>query len=221
MTNRNWVITTPMEVGIAPRSRAIEALDRIRRDDVGEYGPYLSAVDREAMMTIATGAQAVSEGSYGRSDEALWYMHRIVDTFNRALPGSMSEMMPDDGCFTIAWTSYGIVIPLVQQFFGIQPEATRRTIVFEPHLPTGWENVSIDDLPVGTNRISFSRARSGKGIEYRIGATESGWNFVLKTTETPGATYYLNGRPVSFSTSGIRMSGRKNLLLVVPARSSH
>ena len=221
MTNRNWVITTPMEVGIAPRSRAIEALDRIRRDDVGEYGPYLSAVDREAMMTISTGAQAVSEGSYGRSDEALWYMHRIVDTFNRALPGSMSEMMPDDGCFTIAWTSYGIVIPLVQQFFGIQPEATRRTIVFEPHLPTGWENVSIDDLPVGTNRISFSRARSGKGIEYRIGATESGWNFVLKTTETPGATYYLNGRPVSFSTSGIRMSGRKNLLLVVPARSSH
>ena len=71
LTNENWVITTPMEVGIAPRARAIEALDKIRRANVGAYGPYLSAVDRQAMMTISTGAQAVSEGNYGRSDEAL------------------------------------------------------------------------------------------------------------------------------------------------------
>ena len=221
MTNRNWVITTPMEVGIAPRSRAIEALDRIRRGDVGEYGPYLSAVDRQAMMTISTGAQAVSEGTYGRSDEALWYMEKIVDTFNRVLPGSMSEMMPDDGCFTIAWTSYGIVIPLVQQFFGIHPDATRRTIVIDPHLPSGWDDVSIENLPVGTNAISFSRRKSGKGIEYRIQAKEDGWTFVLKGMETPGAAYSLNGRSVSFPRAEMRVSGRKNVLLVLPAPQSH
>jgi glycogen debranching enzyme len=220
LTNRNWVITTPMEVGIAPRARAVQALDKIRRDDVGEYGPYLSAVDRQAMMTISTGAQAVSEGNYGRSDEALWYMNKIVETFNRALPGSMSEMMPDDGCFTIAWTSYGIVIPLVQQFFGIQPDAIHKTVVFDPHLPTGWENVSIDALPVGANTISFSRTKTGRGIEYDVEAKQGGWNFVLRGTEIPGAAYYLNGRPVSFTASGIRMTGRKNHLLVV-ATPSH
>src|SRR3569833_552689 len=214
MTNRNWVITTPMEVGIAPRARAIRALDKIRKDDVGEYGPYLSAVDRQAMMTISTGAQAVSEGNYGRSDEALWYMDRIADTFNRALPGSMSEMMPDDGCFTIAWTSYGIVIPLVQQFFGIQPDAIHKTVVIDPHLPTGWESVSIADLPVGTNTISFSRRRSGKGIEYRIQAREDGWKLVLRGMEAPGATYYLNGHSVSFPRSEMRVSCKENLLLV-------
>jgi glycogen debranching enzyme len=221
ITNRNWVITTPMEVGIAPRSRAIRALDKIRKDDVGEYGPYLSAVDRQAMMTIATGAQAVSEGSYGRSDEGLWYMHRIVDTFDRVLPGSMSEMMPDDGCFTIAWTSYGIVIPLIQQFFGIQPDAIHRRVVFDPHLPTGWENVSIDALPVGTNDISFSRTKTSDGIEYRVRATEGGWNFVLKGAEIPGAKYYLNGRAVPFPASGLRMSGTHNLVLEIPAPNTH
>jgi glycogen debranching enzyme len=221
ITNENWVITTPMEVGIAPRARAIIALAKIRKENVGEYGPYLSAVDRQAMMTISTGAQAVSESSYGRSDEALWYMHKIVETFNRALPGSMSEMMPDDGCFTIAWTSYGIVIPLVQQFFGIQPDAIHKRIVFDPHLPTGWENVSIDALPVGTNTISFSRTKNESGIEYRVRATKPGWNFILKGTEIPGAKYYLNGKAVSYSASGIRMSGRDNLLLITRcARSS-
>jgi glycogen debranching enzyme len=221
ITNKNWVVTTPMEVGIAPRARAIEALDKIRKDNVGEYGPYLSAVDRQAMMTIATGAQAVSEGNYGRSDEALWYMEKIVDTFDRVLPGSMSEMMPDDGCFTIAWTSYGIVIPLVQQFFGIQPDAMHRMVIIDPHLPTGWENASIEDLPVGTNTISFARAKSGKGIEYEVGARDAGWSFVLRGTQIPGAHYYLNGKPVSFPDSGLRMSGTRNRLLVVPALRSH
>ena len=95
LTNKNWVIATPMEVGIAPRDRAIRALDRIRRENVGPHGPYLSAMERLSMMTIATGVQAVAEANYGRTEEALWYMDRIAETFNRVTPGSISEMMPD------------------------------------------------------------------------------------------------------------------------------
>jgi hypothetical protein len=215
ITNKNWVITTPMETGIAPRARAIQLLDKIRNDNVGEYGPFLSAVERQAMMTISTGVQAVSEGNYGRTDEALWYVDKIVQTFNRKLPGSISEMMPDYGCFTIAWTSYGIVLPLIQHVFGIQPDAINKTVVFDPHLPTGWEDMSIEDLPVGTNTVSFSRAKTGRGIEYGFEAQENGWNFVLKGKESPGAKYYLNGRAVSVTSAGIRMSGRHNHVLVV------
>jgi glycogen debranching enzyme len=215
ITNKNWVITTPMETGIAPRPRAIQLLDKIRNENVGEYGPFLSAVDKQAMMTISTGLQAVSEGNYGRTDEALWYVDKIVQTFNRKSPGSISEMMPDYGCFTIAWTSYGIVLPLIQHVFGIQPDAINKTVVFDPHLPTGWEDMSIEDLPVGTNLVSFSRARTDRGIEYGFEAKENGWNFVFKGKESPGAKYYVNGRPISLTSSGIRMSGRHNHVLVV------
>jgi glycogen debranching enzyme len=214
LTNKNWVITTPMETGIAPRARALRLLDKIRRENVGAYGPFLSAVEKQAMMTISTGVQAVSEANYGRTDHALWYVDRIVQTFNRVTPGSISEMMPDYGCFTIAWTSYGIVLPLIQHVFGIQPDAAHKTVVFDPHLPTGWEHIRIDDLPVGTNSVSFARARTGRGIEYDVEATESGWTFVLKGKDAPGARYVLNGRPVSFTASGIQMRGRKNHLLV-------
>jgi glycogen debranching enzyme len=217
ITNKNWVVVTPMEMGIAPRSRAIPVLDRLRKEGVGKYGLFLSAVDQQAMMTISTGVGAVSEANYGRTDEALWYMGKIVETFNRKLPGSISEMMPDYGCFVIAWTMYGIVVPLVQHVFGIQPDAINQTIVLDPHLPTGWEDMSIEDLPVGANLISFSRAQTGKGIEYAVEAKESGWRFVLKGKAlADGAKYYLNGRPVVPDSSGIRMSGRKNRVLVVP-----
>ena len=214
ITNKNWVISTPMEMGIAPRARAIQLLDKVRRENLGEHGPFLSAVERQYMMTIATGVQAVSEANYGRTDEALWYMDKIVQTFNRKLPGSISEMMPDYGCFAIAWTSYGIVVPLIQHVFGIQPDAVNKTVVLDPRLPTGWSDMSIDDLPVGTNLVSFSRAKTARGIEYRLEAKESGWSFVLKGKESPEAKYYLNGRPVTFTSAGIRMRGKKNHVLV-------
>jgi glycogen debranching enzyme len=214
-TNKNWVITTPMEVGIAPRVRAIRALDQIRKANVGEYGPFLSAVERQAMMTISTGVQAVSEGNYGRTEQALWYVDKIVQTFNRVTPGSISEMMPDYGCFTIAWTSYGIVVPLVQHVFGIQPDALNQTVVFEPHVPDGWEEMSIEDLPVGTTKVSFSRGKTAKGIEYRFEAKDDGWQFVFKGKPLPRAKYFLNGKPVAFTSAGIRMSGKKNELVEV------
>jgi glycogen debranching enzyme len=216
ITNKNWVIATPMEVGIAPRERAIRLLEKIRAENVGEYGPYLSAVDRQAMMTIATGVQAVAEAQYGRVDEALWYVGRIVETFGRTLPGSISEMMPDYGCFAQAWTSYGIVVPLVEHIFGIRPDAAQKTVVVDPHVPTGWNSMRIDDLPVGTNTISFSRARSGRGIEYRIDGRESGWTFILRGEAPAGARYYVNGRPAAPTGSGIRLTGRRNVVLVVP-----
>jgi hypothetical protein len=204
-----------MEMGIAPRARAIRLLDKMRRKNVGEYGPFLSAVERQAMMTISTGVQAVAEGSYGRTGEAMWYVDRIAQTFNRRSPGSISEMMPDYGCFTIAWTSYGIVVPLIQHVFGIQPDAIKKTVVFDPHMPSGWEDIAIEDLPIGTTMVSFSRARTAKGIEYGFEVRDDGWKFVLKGKDVRGTRYYLNGRPVSVDSSGIRMSGRKNHVLVV------
>jgi glycogen debranching enzyme len=216
ITNKNWVVITPMEMAIAPRSRAIPVLNRLRKEGVGEYGLFLSAVDRQAMMTISTGVGAVAEANYGRTDEALWYMSKIVETFNRKLPGSISEMMPDYGCFVIAWTMYGIVIPLVEHVFGVRPDASNKTIVFDPHVPTGWDDMSLDDLPVGTNLVSFARAKTDQGIEYRIRSRESGWRFVLKGSALSHGKFFLNGKPVVAGSSGIRMTGTSNQVLVLP-----
>lgn len=215
ITNENWVIATPMEMGIAPRDRAIRLLDRIRTENVGAYGPYLSAVERQAMMTISTGVEAVAEARYGRSDDALWYMNKIAETFGIRSPGTISEMMPDYGNFVIAWTSYGIVVPLVEEFFGIMPNAPKKTVVLDPHPPTGWGDMAIRDLPVGATRMSFSRTRTANGVAYDVQARDSGWTFVLHADAGPDARYYVNGRPVPFDSAGIRMRGRRNRVLVV------
>jgi hypothetical protein len=130
-------------------------------------------------------------------------------------PGSISEMMPDEGCFTIAWTSYGIVVPLIQHVFGIEPDAMQKTVVFAPHMPDGWGDMSIEDLPIGSNMISFTAARTAKGVEYTFESRDGGWTFVLREGGSPGARYYLNGRLIVPPSSGIRMTGSKNHVLVV------
>ena len=215
LTNKNWVITTPVETRIAPEDRALRLLKKIRAEHVGEYGPYLSAVERQAMMTISTGVQAVSEYKYGRTEEAMWYVGKIVETFNRVLPGSITEMMPDYGDFTQAWTSYGIVMPLVEHIFGIQPDAPTKSVVFEPHLPRGWENISITNLPVGANTVSFSRSKTEKGSQYVLKGEERGWNYILKLPKQGDAEYILNGKRVPFDPSGIKMNATSNTVVVV------
>jgi hypothetical protein len=210
------VVATPMEVGIAPRQPALALLDKIRQENVGEYGPFLSAVERQAMMTIATGVQAVAEARYGRIDQSLWYVGRIVDTFGRTLPGSINEMMPDYGCFAIAWTSYGVVVPLIEHDFGIRPDAAHRTVVLAPQVPAGWEDMRIDELPVGRNTIAFSRRRTATGVEYRVESREDGWTFKLRPSRAaPGTRYYVNGRPASVAPDGIRLTGRSNRVVEV------
>ena len=168
------------------------------------------------MMTISTGVQAVAEARYGRIDQSLWYVGRIVETFNRTLPGSINEMMPDYGCFAISWTSYGVMVPLIEYVFGIRPDAVHRTVVLDPQAPSGWEAMRIEDVAVGANALSFSRRTTAKGIEYEVESRESGWTFILYDKAAPGARYYVNGKSVSAGPAGIRLTGKMNRVLVRP-----
>jgi hypothetical protein len=75
--------------------------------------------------------------------------------------------------------------------------------------------MSIDALPIGSNVVSFSRTKTKSGVEYDFAGAADDWTFVLKVPEVPGAKYYLNGKPVPFTASGIRMHGRRNRVFLV------
>lgn len=194
LTNKNWVISTPIETHIAPEERAIQQLNKVREEHCGEYGPYLSAVERDRMMTIATGVQAMAECAYGRVDEALWYINRIVDTFGRTLPGSINEMMPDYGCPVQAWTIYGIATPLIRYIYGIQPEAYKKTLVLSPNLPSDWDSIEMKDLPVGDNKINYKVKRLKEGLEITLDTTEKDWNYQLKPMKQAIKRFIVNGK---------------------------
>jgi hypothetical protein len=165
-------------------------------------------------MTIATGVQAVAECRYGRMDEALWYVDRIVSTFNRVLPGSMSEMMPDYGCFTQAWTNYGIVLPLVRYMFGITPDALQKQISITPQFPTGWNSVSIDDLPIGDDIISYRREKTAHSVKYVFVRKKGNWRLCYHPDCETGQQYYLNGHLLKNKPVAIELAGARNEVLI-------
>ena len=211
-TNKNWVINTPMETGIAPVDKAIRNLDKIRNEHCGEYGPFLSAVERRRMMTIATGVQAMSEAQYGRTDECLWYVDKIALTLNRTLPGSINEMMPDYGCPVQAWTIYGVALPLITHVFGIIPDAYSKTVIINPSLPTSWNEMSLENQKVGSNLYDIQISKSNGKIEYKIKSKEENWNNTLRIKGLSGRSYELNGKKETAATDDILLTGKENTI---------
>jgi hypothetical protein len=213
-TNKNWVISTPIETGIAPETNAIKLLDKVKNEHCGEFGPYLSAVDRENMMTISTSVQAVAECQYGHTDEALWYVDKIVSTFSNRLPGSFSEMMPDYGCPVQAWTIYGLAVPLVTHIFGINPNAYDKTIDFIPHFPSNWNNGSISSLPIGSNKISLFMKKTDTATEYSIISEMIGWKLVFKIKDLKNKEYFLNDKRMIADSDEIIVYGENNKIIL-------
>lgn len=226
---KNWVINTPMETGLAPRDKAIRALDRMGTDEfTGPWGTYLSGLYQDQMMTISTGVQAVAEARYDRMDEALRYVRLIASTFNKRLPGSISEMSPDYGCFVQAWTVYGIAWPMLTGMFGIQPEAHRRTLKLRPRLPQEWNEMSVKNVNLGLgelhNVLDWSINHTEIANTYSFEVKQAGWSVELDVLVAADETVTLDGAPVEPVTtadggSAIRIESAGKHVIVVKKRA--
>lgn len=174
LLNRNWVINTPMEIGIAPVEKAERALSRMRQDDfIGRYGMYLDALTQRAMMTINTGVMAVAQARYGHVDEALRLLEKTFDTYSMATPGSIAEMSPDYGCFVQAWTAYGAMVAVVKHFFGVDPRASEGKIVICPCMPEKWGDAQISNVRVLDGSIDVKYEKIADGVRLTIKNTSS------------------------------------------------
>ncbi len=174
LINRNWIINTPMETGIAPQDKARRALKRMHTQEfIGPYGMYLNALNPSAMMTISTGVMAVAQARYGYGDRALELIEKIFSTFGMATPGSIAEMSPDYGCFAQAWTAYAVFTPIVRHFFGIQPRAGENTLYLNPQMPAVWPQAELKNVPVldGELDIRFEKVTCGWRCEGRYTGT--------------------------------------------------
>lgn len=178
----NWVVNTPMEMGIADKDKAIRALDKGRRF-VNPFGVFVTGIDRDetsesadgtfagskvfsytgAVMTLPTGVQAIAENNYGRPDMALDYLQRMTRSFGFALPGSIYEVSPDYGMMAQAWNLYSYAVPVVTQFFGIKPDAANKVIHISPLMPTDWKEAHIEKVIIGDNELSLHYSKDDFG----------------------------------------------------------
>ena len=185
--HHNWVVNTPMETGLADADKAEKALKTAEKFR-NKFGMYVTGIDRSAnsdkaesyaakvgkseftytgtVMTLPTGVQAISENNYDHPNEAYDLVQRMLRTFSFALPGSIYEVSPDYGMMTQAWNSYAFEVPVIQQFFGIQPLAYKKEIHLQPSWPDALRSGSIKNVEIGDNSLSISYERAMKKSTY-------------------------------------------------------
>ena len=207
----NWVVNTPMEMGIADHEKAIKALDKGSKF-VNPFGVFVTGIDRDesseladgkfegskvfsytgAVMTLPTGVQAISENNYGRPDQALDYLKRMTRSFGFALPGSIYEVSPDYGMMAQAWNLYSYAVPIITQFFGIHPDAQNKVIHIKPQMPSSWDNAKIDNVIIGDNRISMEFKKQGDEIQVLVTQEKDDWEVHLDPSFYPAQSIKMN-----------------------------
>ncbi|HYK46253.1 MAG TPA: hypothetical protein VEV83_13840, partial [Parafilimonas sp.] len=155
-----------------------------------------------------------------------WYVDKIVQTFSRALPGSISEMMPDYGCPVQAWTIYGLAVPLVTYVLGINPDAYNKSITISPHLPTGWDHAAIYQLPVGGDTISLVIKNNNSSTTYSLTSNANDWRYRLEINGLAGSKYKVNGKVLTAAADEIELKGKANeveieLMPAHPTKENH
>jgi len=198
--HHNWVVNTPMETGIAPPDKALKALETARKF-TNPFGVFVTGIDRDetagqdegsfegskvfsytgAVMTLPTGVQAIAENNYGNPDQALDYLQRMTRSFSYAFPGSMYEVSPDYGMMVQAWNIYSFAVPIVRQFFGIEPMASRKEIWIRPQMPSAWDRAALEHVMIGENRISIHyEATDTDGKTIRIRQEKGDWKILFQ-----------------------------------------
>jgi glycogen debranching enzyme len=227
----NWVVNTPMEMGIADTDKAIRALDKAKRF-TNPFGVYVTGIDRDeaaasedgsfagskvfsytgAVMTLPTGVLTIGENNYGRPDEALGYLQRMTKSFGFALPGSIYEVSPDYGMMAQAWNLYSYGVPIVYQFFGIKPDAGNKVIYIRPQMPSTWQEASIEKVLVGDNEIDLLYTNKDGILAIEVSQIQSKWGISIEFPEEFSKVRILGKEISSDTQDGYRrvlMSGKK------------
>lgn len=172
---KNWTVIAPAEAGIAPAARARRLLPRVESPEfLGPWGMYVSPLVCDDMMSITTGGMAVAELAYGRVEQALRCIRLVAETLSLHMPGAISEISPDQGCFLQAWSGYAVAWPLVAQVFGLQPDAYNRRLVVDPCFPHDWQQASLRRVRVGSATFDLQ----WNGSVLTVKANEPGWTVV-------------------------------------------
>ena len=229
----NWVVNTPLETGIADPAKAQAALQKSKAYE-NPYGVFVTGIDRTnepdsvvlksrkktfsytgAVMTLATGVQAVAAAKYQSAEDALAYISKLYQSFSYALPGSMYEVSPDFGMITQAWNIYGVAVPVVNHFFGIQPRAYEKSIFISPNLPKNWKDVSIKNVRVGNNALSLAITQKGDHREFSIQQSNGDWHVLIDVRNAKKLV--VNGKETDLKTisdNTIKLNGKENVLSI-------
>ena len=164
-----------------------------------------------AVMPAASSGLIQAAARYGMPDTALHFMHQTLNSFSYASPGTIYEVSPDYGMFVQAWNISCINVPLIQYFFGVEPDAVRKEITIHLRIPGEWKNAAIKNLLIGNSNLSIHYKKLNGVVDCSIQTTEPGWKIYFIIDKING-TIRLNHHAIGSKHGIIELSGRDNTI---------
>jgi glycogen debranching enzyme len=211
--------TVPMWFGLPSAATAIPAIQQLAdADQQADWGMRIIS-NRSKLFSgggyhygsvwpLFTGWASVGEYRYHQEFPAYENLRaNVLMALDGAL-GHVTEVLSGDYYQPLAtssphqiWSAAMVVSPLLKGMFGLEKDATRKTLTFMPHVPADWTNFKIHNLQVGDSvlDLSYQKTLTGITLEVTRAAGECTLDFApaLANTALVGRVE-VNGRPQSF-----------------------
>lgn len=127
-------------------------------------------------------------------DNSLGCITEVFSGTNNIWP---QEAVPHQG-----FSTAGVVLPLIRGLLGLEGDALNRSLIFSPHFPADWKQVSIENYRVGQANFTFEYERGKDKINAKV-HSESAQGYTLRFSPALGIgtrilSLHVNGEPVAF-----------------------
>jgi hypothetical protein len=150
---------TPIEAGVADRDKAVQALARIEREWVNEYGMVHTRLTEELVWTLPTGLLALAAFAHDQTELGWRLLANIARTTEVGSLGTYKELIPEGLCFMQLWSPAIFLQGVIEGLFGVAPRADLDRVEVFPKLPAGWEYARLEGLRVGEHELDLHHDR--------------------------------------------------------------
>lgn len=195
--------------------------------DVADTEPFYDGMSyhQGSVWPLFTGWGALAEYRGGQPLAGEQMLMQNVDLTWAQDPGAVTELLSGDFFVPFGrstshqlWSSAMVITPVLRGLFGIGVDAATKTITVNPHLPAGWKEAKLTNLPVGDQRvdIEFSHEKGSlnivartKGASVHLRSDRSGAKLSSSHFGEPQMALPLPPAEIELPSHGLPISGSR------------
>lgn len=178
--------TVPMWFGLTEAERTGEMIEQLADEaHAADWGMRIISARNPlyhpagyhfgSVWPLFTGWASVGEYRYHAAQAGYANLKRNAWLALDGAGGNTTEVLSGDVYAPLStasshqtWSAAMVVSPLLRGLFGLAVNALDRRITLAPHLPAGWKNFEIHNVPLGTGKVDFVFQRDDREATLRI-----------------------------------------------------
>jgi len=214
--------TVPMWFGLPDSAHANTMITRLADADqqtdwgmriISSQSPVYSGSGYHfgSVWPLFTGWAAVGEYRYHRALAAYSNLRANALLFGAGALGHFSEVLSGDYNDSLStssphqiWSAAMVISPILRGMFGLETDAQKHQVTFNPHTPADWSSFAIHNIQMGEMQLDFRSSRTADEVTLEIERRGSGecW-IVYSPSFSPRAqivSLELNGKSLRFTS---------------------